>query len=62
MDEIFFENNKIGVLAVESNPRGRTTNKFFATSHEYWLVYAKNSNIASIENVPLTEEQKKFTI
>lgn len=60
MDEIFFENNKIGVLAVESNPRGRTTNKFFATSHEYWLVYAKNSNVASIENVPLTEEQKKL--
>ena len=60
IDEIFFENNKIGVLAVESNPRGRTTNKFFATSHEYWLVYAKNSNVASIENVPLTEEQKKL--
>lgn len=60
MDEIFFENNKIGVLAVESNPRGRTTNKFFATSHEYWLIYAKNSNVASIENVPLTEEQKKL--
>lgn len=60
MDEIFFENNKIGVLAVESNPRGRTTNKFFATSHEYWLIYAKNSNVASIKNVPLTEEQKKL--
>jgi len=60
MDEIFFENNKIGVLAVESNPRGRTTNKFFATSHEYWLIYAKNANVASIENVPLTEEQKKL--
>lgn len=59
MDEIFFENNKIGVLAVESNPRGRTTNKFFATSHEYWLVYAKNIDVANIENLPLTEEQKK---
>ncbi|MCX5750820.1 MAG: site-specific DNA-methyltransferase [Candidatus Saganbacteria bacterium] len=58
MDEIFFENNKIGVLVVESNPRGRTTNKFFATSHEYCLIYAKNANVASIENVPLTEEQK----
>jgi len=60
MDEIFFENNKIGVLAVESNPRGRTTNNFFATSHEYWLIYAKNTNVASIENLPLTEEQKKL--
>ena len=60
MDEIFFENNKIGTLVVESNPRGRTTNKFFATSHEYWLVYAKNVNAASIVNLLLTEEQKKL--
>lgn len=60
MDEVFFENNKIGTLVVESNPRGRTTNKFFATSHEYWLVYAKNINVASIVNLPLTDEQKKL--
>lgn len=60
MDEIFFENNKIGVVVVESNPRGRTTNKFFATSHEYWLVYAKNASAASIENLRLTDEQKKL--
>ena len=57
MDNIFFEQNRIGVLVVESNPRGRTTNKFFATSHEYWLVYAKNIEQANIENLPLTEEQ-----
>lgn len=57
MDNIFFEQNRIGVLVVESNPRGRTTNKFFATSHEYWLVYAKNTEQANIENLPLTEEQ-----
>lgn len=57
MDDIFFEQNRVGVLVVESNPRGRTTNKFFATSHEYWLVYAKNIEKANIENLPLTEEQ-----
>jgi len=57
MDNIFFEQNRIGILVVESNPRGRTTNKFFATSHEYWLVYAKNIEQANIENLPLTEEQ-----
>lgn len=57
MDNIFFEQNRIGALVVESNPRGRTTNKFFATSHEYWLVYAKNIEQANIENLPLTEEQ-----
>jgi adenine-specific DNA-methyltransferase len=60
MDEIFFEQNRVGFLVVESNPRGRTTNKFFATSHEYWLIYAKNAKHATIENIPLTEEQKNL--
>ncbi len=58
MDDIFLEQNRIGFLVVESNPRGRTTNKFFATSHEYWLVYAKNIEKAVISNLPLTDEQE----
>ena len=56
-DEIFGEANRIGIIAIEVNPRGRTTNKFFATSHEYVLFYAKNAELASIYNPPLTEEQ-----
>ncbi len=59
MDEIFGEENKVGVLAVENNPRGRTANRFYATSHEYYVVYAKNAKLATISNLPLTEEQKK---
>lgn len=57
LDEIFGEQNRIGILAMEINPRGRTTNKFFATSHEYVLFYAKNAELAQIHNLPLTEEQ-----
>lgn len=57
MDDIFNENNKIGVIAIENNPRGRTSNAFFATSHEYYLFYAKNSTYAKINNLSLTEEQ-----
>lgn len=56
-DEIFGEANRIGVLIMEINPRGRTTNKFFATSHEYVLFYAKNIKLASISNIPLTDTQ-----
>ncbi len=59
MDEIFGEENKVGVLAVENNPRGRTANRFYATSHEYYVVYAKNAKLATISNLPLTKEQKK---
>lgn len=60
MDSIFLEQNRVGILVVESNPRGRTDSKFFATSHEYWLMYAKNKEQAIIENLPLTEEQAKL--
>jgi adenine-specific DNA-methyltransferase len=56
-DEIFGEENRIGVLVMEINPRGRTTNKFFATSHEYVLFYAKNIKLASISSIPLTDIQ-----
>lgn len=58
MDEIFGENNRMSILVIESNPRGRTSNTFFATSHEYYLFYAKDSSRAKIENIPLNEEQK----
>lgn len=57
MDEIFREKNRIGIVVVENNPRGRTTNTFFATCHEYYLFYAKNSDLVNIKNPPLTEEQ-----
>ena len=29
LDSVFLESNRVGFLVVESNPRGRTTNKFF---------------------------------
>ncbi|MBU0579323.1 site-specific DNA-methyltransferase [Patescibacteria group bacterium] len=55
---LFGEQNRIGIVCVESNPRGRTSNTFFATSHEYYFYYAKNIVKAKIENLPLTLEQK----
>lgn len=57
LDEIFGEANRLGVVVIENNPRGRTTNSFFATSHEYALFYAKNAGKAQIEYRDLTEDQ-----
>jgi len=57
LDDIFGENNKVGIIVIENNPRGRTTNTYFATCHEYYLFYARNINLADIKNPPLTEEQ-----
>ena len=57
-DEVFGERNKIAQLVIENNPRGRQSDTFFATSHEYLLCYAKNSDLAIIRGVPLSEDQK----
>ncbi|OPX85181.1 MAG: putative methyltransferase [Pelotomaculum sp. PtaB.Bin013] len=59
-DEIFSRENRIGVVVVETNPRGRSDSKFFATSSEHFLVYAKDANLASINSFPLTDEQKQL--
>ena len=57
LNDVFGEQNRIGIIAVETNPRGRSLNEFFATSHEYCLFYARDINNAIIENPPLTDEQ-----
>ncbi|HRI48296.1 MAG TPA: site-specific DNA-methyltransferase, partial [Ignavibacteriaceae bacterium] len=57
VDETLGSDNRIGIVAVETNPRGRSDSKFFATSSEYLIVYAKNPLLASIGNFALTDEQ-----
>ncbi len=58
-DEIFGRDNYMGTTIIQSNPRGRTTNTFFATTHDYCLYYAKNIEHAKIYNQPLTDVQKE---
>jgi len=59
MNEIYGEENFVGQISVQSNPRGRQSEKFFATVHEYLIVYAKNINLCSIVGASLSEEQIK---
>lgn len=42
MNEIFGENNFMGQITVVNNPRGRSQDKYIATSSEYLLIYSKN--------------------
>jgi len=58
-DKIFGEQNRLGTLVVVHNPRGRNDDKFFASQHEYLLVYAKNESNATVHDFTLTEEDKK---
>ncbi|NRN73478.1 hypothetical protein IMAU80627_02032 [Lactobacillus helveticus] len=45
MNEVFGENNQLGIISNTNNPKGRSDDKFLATAHEYLVVYAKNINM-----------------
>jgi len=57
-DEIFGRENYFGTIVIQSNPRGRTINSYFATCHEYALFYAKDIENISINNIKLTKQQE----
>jgi len=48
LDQIFGENNRLANVSVMNKKSGRTTDKFFATCHEYYLFYAKDAEKAKI--------------
>lgn len=57
-DEIFGEENRLGVIAVVHKPEGRNQEKFFSTSHEYMLVYAKIKSEVNFKRVILDEDKE----
>ena len=58
-DEIFGTGNNISSI-VWKRKRGRDNSaKWFSKSHEYMLVYAKNSNLFCVNKLELDEETKK---
>ena len=52
LDNIFTNENMISLIAVVHNPGGRSDDKYYATSHEYFLVYAKNILYAKTHDLP----------
>lgn len=58
LDEIFGERNRLGSIVVVHNPRGRNDDKFFATMHEYMLIYARDASKATIGHFELTQDDK----
>ncbi len=59
MDEIFGVENRLSVLAVVHNPGGRQDEEFFPTAHENLIVFAKNRELAKLNNLPISDEKKK---
>ena len=56
LDNIFGENNRLGVVTVVHKPEGRNQEKFFGTSTEYMLVYAKNISNAKFNKIAIDDE------
>lgn len=47
-NEVFGEENCLGIISCTNNPKGRSDDNFIATAHEYLLVYAKSKAKAEI--------------
>ena len=50
MDDVFNKENFISNLVFESNPAGRSIDTFFATCHDYVVVYGKDAQNVAIQN------------
>lgn len=49
LDEVFGEANFVAQIVVNLNPKGRQLGSFFATSHEYLLVYARELRACALD-------------
>ena len=58
-DEIFDRDNRLGVVCVLTNPRGRQFTKFFSVTIDFMLVYAKNKEHANFNKVAINIEKKQ---
>jgi adenine-specific DNA-methyltransferase len=58
-DEIFGEDNRLGIISVVHKPEGRNQEKFVSASNEYMLIYAKNKSQAIFKPVFFDEEVEK---
>lgn len=59
MEDIFGLENRLGTVVVVHNPRGRNDDKYFATMHEYLLVFAKNKELVHLKNFQFSKDDLK---
>ncbi|WP_455598328.1 site-specific DNA-methyltransferase [Cloacibacillus sp.] len=51
-DDIFGASNFISQVIMQTNPRGRTFDRFIAKMHEYIIVYSKNIGFDALREIP----------
>jgi adenine-specific DNA-methyltransferase len=55
-NEVFGEENFVAQIIVQTNPRGRTFDRFIAKTHEYILVYSKDISYDGLYEIPKDEK------
>lgn len=56
-DDIFGETNKLGIISVINNMKGRSDSAYFATCNEFLLCYAKSENFVSISGFKIENDE-----
>ena len=57
LDEIFGQENRIGIVTIYINPKGRQHERFFSAATEHMLVYAKDISKAKFNKVALDKDK-----
>ena len=57
LDEVYGENRFLAQFAIQNNPRGRAQDKYFATNHEYMIIYSRGDIARGSISLPKTKEQ-----
>ncbi len=57
-NEVFGEEHFISKITIQSNPRGRQSDTFLATVHDYVLLYARDKDQCVLRGSALSEAQK----
>ena len=55
-DEIYGQENRLGIISIVNNPMGRNQAKYFSTINDFMLVYSKNSEFAKFNNIILNDD------
>ena len=58
-DSVFWEENRLGLVTVLHNPKGRNFTRFFSANSEYMYVFSKNSDIAQFNSVAIDDDVRE---
>lgn len=58
-DSIYGEKNRLGIVTILHNPKGRNLSKFLSENSEYYLIYTNNFDNSAFNNVAISENVKR---